>query len=655
MAVQVSYPGVYIDEFAPGAPIQGVGTGTAAFVGIAAIGDFDTPTKITSWESFKDTFGKFPVPGFYLWYAVRGFFVNGGQIAYVVRASNGTYEEAPILDRVGNEMIRVRARQPGDHGNQIEVTLRNELAKDDAELYRPTGKLASIVDRTVTMADEDSTLLAGVVAARFRPDDWITFDDAGERLRVMRVSGATLQLDSAPTVVPAVDATVQLADLPAGMQTVRLKYSPNNIWTEVPANTLVPGTALTLDVDGSAETHIVDSVRTEYSSEGTTYRVTFRDGLYAPMVLDGSVAVQSEEFDIVVNGQPYVSLSIDPAHPRHYLSVINQDPAGLVTLEAIEPPPPVSLPDSLPDTLSATSLTGGTAEDLSSMSDVDFIAALDTLEAIDDINIVSVPDSTSAAVQQAVIQHVEQLADRFAVLDSQPGMPLFSVGDGSSVEEHRKTLDSTRGYAALYYPWLRVSPNNSGGPILVPPSGHVCGIMARSDATRGVHKAPANEIVNGVLGLERSMSNIEQGQLNLQGINVIRSFAGRRPKLWGARTTATDSNWQYVNIRRLFLFLEESIQEGIEWAVFEPNNLQLWQKLRRTINEFLNRVWRDGGLFGATAEEAYYCRIDETLNPFSEQALGRLYIEIGVRPTYPAEFIVVRIGIWDGGSEVSEQ
>ncbi len=198
-------------------------------------------------------------------------------------------------------------------------------------------------------------------------------------------------------------------------------------------------------------------------------------------------------------------------------------------------------------------------------------------------------------------------------------------------------------------------PTGSGDPVLVPPSGHICGIIARSDNSRGVHKAPANEIVNGALGVERSMSNIDQGQINLQGINVVRVFGkSGRAILWGARTTATDTNWQYVNIRRLFLYVEESIQEGIAWAIFEPNNLQLWQKLKRTLNEFLERVWRDGGLFGATREEAWYVKIDETINPFSEQALGRLHIEIGLRPTYPAEFIVVRIGIWPGGSEVTE-
>jgi phage tail sheath protein FI len=243
-----------------------------------------------------------------------------------------------------------------------------------------------------------------------------------------------------------------------------------------------------------------------------------------------------------------------------------------------------------------------------------------------------------------MITHCELLGDRFAVLDARPGLASFGA---AGVEGQRLGLDSGRGYAALYYPWLRVRPVTTGDPILVAPSGHVCGIIARSDATRGVHKAPANEIVNGALGVERTMSDIEQGQLNLQGVNVIRVFAnGARPVLWGARTTSRDTNWQYVNIRRLFLFLEESIEEGIRWAVFEPNTLGLWQKLKRTITDFLTRAWRDGALFGETVDDAFYVRIDEVLNPFSEQALGRLHIEIGVRPSYPAEFIIVRIGIW---------
>jgi phage tail sheath protein FI len=273
------------------------------------------------------------------------------------------------------------------------------------------------------------------------------------------------------------------------------------------------------------------------------------------------------------------------------------------------------------------------------------------------VNIIAIPDNTSAVVQQAIIAHCEQMQDRFGVLDARPNLPLFGVGATAGVDSQRRDVDSTRGYAALYYPWLRIQPAGPGEPILVPPSGHVCGIMARTDGLRGVFKAPANEIVNGAVDIQRSgeMENIEHGQLNLLGVNVIRvPPGGGRPILMGARTTATDRNWQYVNIRRLFLFLEESIQEGIQWALFEPNNLELWQKLKRSITAFLEQQWRDGAIFGETREKAFYVRIDEVLNPFAEQQLGRLHIEIGIRPSYPAEFIIVRIGIWDGGGEVTE-
>jgi phage tail sheath protein FI len=195
-------------------------------------------------------------------------------------------------------------------------------------------------------------------------------------------------------------------------------------------------------------------------------------------------------------------------------------------------------------------------------------------------------------------------------------------------------------------------------PLLVPPSGHVAGLYARIDNNRGVHKAPAGTeaTLNGVLGVEKLLSDTEQGDLNMTyGINVVRVFqTGGRAIVWGARTTATNKNWQYVNIRRLFLFLEESIQEGIRWAVFEPNNLELWQKLKRTISAFLAQQWRDGALFGETEKDAFYVRVDEALNPPDQRALGRLTIEIGVKPSYPAEFIVVRIGIWQGGSDVTE-
>jgi hypothetical protein len=415
---------------------------------------------------------------------------------------------------------------------------------------------------------------------------------------------------------------------------------------------------------GAAPTdaQIVDSVQVEQGPT-PTYRVTLRQGLNVGFPLSGApVPVVSREFNFTVNegGVPtaqFTSLSIDQAHPRYYVDVINNANAS-VRVDPAQPVPPAPAPLNLPAVVIGFGLNPGNAENLAGLTDQVFEDALDALRQVDDVNLISIPDRINNPVRQAVIEHCERMGDRFGVLDPLPNSPPFDDGGlVPSIETQRQGLDSTRGYAGLYYPWISVPRATPGPPMQIPPSGHVCGIMAQTDAMRGVHKAPANVIISGALDVEegRVLGDTDQGILNLEGINAIRRFrTGARPVVWGARTTATDTNWQYVNIRRLFLFLEKSIQVGIRWAVFEPNNTGLWEKLRRTITDFLTRVWRDGGLFGETADKAFYVRIDEVLNPDSERALGRLHIEVGVRPSYPAEFIIVRIGIWDGGSQVTE-
>lgn len=678
MAVQVSYPGVYIDEFAPGAPIQGVGTNTAAFVGVAERGVLNEPTKITSWEQFKSSYGAHPVPGTYLWYAVRGYFENGGTACYAVRASNGAYQRMTLNDRinpVGNSrpVVQLRARQLGAPGITVNVTDTPVL--NAVAVYRPSAALAAQAN-----AGESSVRVAAAgpitadqVANRFKPGDEVSFSTGTDRRVVIGVSGDTVRFAVPLSSTLLAAATMRLANTATGTRTIRLRPAGAG---PLPAGQLVPGTILTVTQGAATDTQIVDAVISEVLTEGAqgglgpfSYRVTLRSGLNIQLNMDpGGPAVTATSNEIqldvtlgaVVVGYP--GLSMDPAHPRYLIEVLNNDAGGLLTAALVEPPPPNTVANAIPRTGGALPMVpaqNGAAEALGALTAANFTAAIDRLAAIDDVNFIAVPDRPTApgqsmlTVQQHLIAHCELLADRFAVLDSNPGADLFTTPN--SLETLRRGLDSTRGYAALYAPWLRVGPDNNGPPILVPPSGHVCGIFARSDALRGVHKAPANEIVNGALGVERRISLIEQGQLNLQGINIVQVFQdGGRPMLWGARTTATDTNWHYVNIRRLFLYLEESIQEGIRWAVFEPNNLELWQKLKRTLTDFLLRSWRDGALFGAKAEDAFYVRIDEALNPFSEQQLGRLHIEIGVRPSYPAEFIVVRIGIWDGGSDVSE-
>jgi phage tail sheath protein FI len=277
-------------------------------------------------------------------------------------------------------------------------------------------------------------------------------------------------------------------------------------------------------------------------------------------------------------------------------------------------------------------------------------ALLDLLRPYPEIDVVCIPGATETAAQAALLAHCEEMRNRFAILDAAAG------SDSAAVEAQADSVRSRDGFAAIYYPWVRARNPRTGRDELWPPSGHVAGVYARTDDNPGVHAAPANASLRGTLGVERRLSDREHGTLNLKGINVLRVFPGQaQPLVWGARTTSLDNKyWQYVNIRRLFLFLENSIEVSLRGSVFKPNNLALWAELQRVITDFLTKVWRDGALFGATAKEAFYVRIDEALNPESERALGRLNIEIGVAPTYPAEFIVVRIGITRGGSEITE-
>lgn len=651
MSVQVSYPGVYIDEFTPAAPIQGVGTSTAAFIGLNAYGIPNKPTLITSWDGYVKNFmppgdpAKHPPEDDdYLWYAVRGFFQNSGKICFVTAVSNASPDSAVLTDAASTPMntIRLAARMLGQLSPPISVTAAESHAVTGARLFEPTATIASTATDKLSVNVGDPAH-----AAKFLAGDRVQLDTvaAGEQATVARVAGSVIFFTDV-LIKSYTNKGLRLADLAAFASSVRLEG----------ADGLVAGAIVTLSQQGAtSQTTIVKSVAVErISATLTTLRVTLKDGmngfvLYKPG--NKPITLQSEEFDLDVDGQPYEKLSMNPGHPRYFMEIVNGDGAGKVTAEPADPPNTTPLPKNRP--VGTFTLSGGTNHDPAAIKgrSSDYEYALKLLEAISDINLVVVPDRTDQAVQVAVKDHCLNRLDRFAILDSARGTPL------GSIDTQRGWLENDKGYSALYYPWIEVSSQRTGRRITVPPSGHVAGIYARTDNTRGVHKAPAGteSTIYGTLGVDQNLSDAEQGLINMKGVNVIRVFQhGGVPVVWGARTTTANTNWQYVNIRRLFIYLEQSIQRGIRGAVFEPNNIALWQKLKRTINAFLTQQWRDGALFGNKAEEVFYVRIDEALNPDSERALGRLYIEIGVRPSYPAEFIIVRIGIWQGGSEVSE-
>ncbi len=281
------------------------------------------------------------------------------------------------------------------------------------------------------------------------------------------------------------------------------------------------------------------------------------------------------------------------------------------------------------------------------------------LEAVEEITMVCVPDVMSGylsgqlsredvkAVHLAVIAHCEKMKDRFAILDALPDLNPQSVNDWRMKEAGYDTQ-----FAALYYPWIWVANPLAadGGPsaIKIPPSGYVAGMYARVDSERGVHKAPANEILRGVLRLELNVSKGEQDILNPNGINCIRSFPGRGIRVWGARTLSSDASWRYINVRRLFSNIEESVYDGTQWVVFEPNDMDLWARVKRTISAYLTNVWRSGALFGATADEAFFVKCDAELNPPEVRDAGMLIVEVGISPVKPAEFVIFRFSQTNG-------
>jgi phage tail sheath protein FI len=253
------------------------------------------------------------------------------------------------------------------------------------------------------------------------------------------------------------------------------------------------------------------------------------------------------------------------------------------------------------------------------------------------------------AVQLAMIAHCELMGDRVAILDAPPGY------DAQQIREWRVDkagYDSK--YATLYWPWIKVFDPVAGKATFVPPSGHMAGIWARSDGERGVHKAPANEVVRGAISLELQLTKSEHDQLNPWGINCIRAFPGRGIRVWGARTLSSDPAWRYLNIRRLFNYLEGSILRGTQWVVFEPNDMALWERVKRTINAFLVRTWRDGALFGGTPGEAFFVKCDGENNTAETMDAGQLIVDIGVAPVKPAEFVIFRIAQFSGGASTTE-
>jgi phage tail sheath protein FI len=662
-------PGVIIDEVTGPGVIGGVGTSTAAFIGPALQGPVDEPVQITSYDDFLRNFASLQPDGtylphivselprrYYLATAVQGFFTNGGSRAYVVRVSTGAATTWEVKNQGGQPVFRLQALDLGTAGDGIKIVVA--AASATVTTSNPNGALAATGSATLVSVSP-SGLQVTVTSSTLSPGDVVVCGTSNRATIIaIDVANGILTLDTPLLPLPAAGAIIHLAPF-ALLDTQMRLANTDGLFAGSVVKITGTGTptgtdqyAVVTSISGSFVTFAASPARTE------TFDLT------------AATHLVSQEFQLTITppsstAETFTNLSLNPLHPGYVFTAVSSEWVQVVAPLLI--PTTSKYPDSLIAPAASLAISVPGADDHpGALGAADYQNGLDALDNLDGVNLVVIPDAAAHpgnhVIQQAMLDHCQSPdhLDRFAILDSLPGAPPSGPG---SVSLQRSGLSTPHGYGALYYPWVLVADplagrSSTAPPIAVPPSGHVAGVYALTDGLRGVHKAPANAAVQGgVLGLERRLSNADQGPLNDLGIDVLRSFQGSSAVLvWGARTLADPAvtDWRYVSTRRLLIYIEQSLEQGIRWAVFEPNNLSLWGALKRTVSEFLTRVWRDGALFGATADKAFYVRIDEGLNPPALRALGQLNIEIGVAPSFPAEFVIVRIGLWDGGASISE-
>jgi phage tail sheath protein FI len=618
------YPGVYVEEIDTGnKPIEGVSTSTVGFLGIAERG----PTKATLITSFGDytrAFGRYVKDAGvdrYLAYAVEGFFQNGGKRCFVQRVAGNTAKRA--LAKLAN--LTIWATGPGVTGNNIAYQI-SDAGLDPANLFKLTvlywaGTPPADLASNPTLVEVFDNLSSVPGAGTFYESE---INDVSNLIVIKQTAAGR----------PANVATAQLlggSDGVAPNPNVQVGATPG----------LAAGTALS--VGGTL-------ILTAGPAPGVT--VTFTQGLpaAAPVNTVGDL-IAAIAADVVVGAKAALDATghlavTDPAG-RGNLAVtgtLAAAGAGNLGVFASSPTggPPKLVPADFtgfdPDPFAIPAFGTTTAVNKSGLLG---------LQDVDEISILNCPDEFylgGNTIAGMLTTQCETMKDRFAILQA----PLAA----GTPANNNPSINSK--YAAYYYPWLKITNPLTGVPLLAPSGGHIAGIYARSDTNVGVHKDPANEVINGIDELQLQTNDQQQAILNPKGVDVLRYFKGAGNLVWGGRTTSTDPDWKYINVRRLFIFIEKSILRGTQWVVFEINDEPLWARVRRSISDFLTTLWRDGMLQGTKKEQAFFVKCDRTTMTQADIDNGRLICVIGIAAVKPAEFVIFRIGQWYGGFDVSE-
>jgi uncharacterized protein len=558
-----------------------------------------------------------------------------------VKAARGDYVQ--VGARGADDTLEFAASSPGSWGKAVQVRIQPSASAALPALPDP-GEGALFVTAIAEDAQANSpTIQVNVVPGLDDnlPDDvWILINNRRFKVTVGTPADGRVELTLAQPTHAAwktgltvrrvrranagAGATLRVGGSSRLYENAVAQLDTGDRLTTLNVVSVGPDDTVTFDADTpelvfeTARVYLVEAtVDTRFADPGgTSVTETFR-GLRLSGTGPGTVSAALATQSRLVTATPLADLSTNPA----------QFP--------------------VPVTGSWLSLSDGGTDGFEGLTVGDFVGAdggsgrrtgIVALEDIDEVSVCAVPGVWSGTVESALITHCEQLKDRFAILDPQDGLDI------EGIQAFREPFDTR--YAALYYPWLVVNDPSTNQFVEAPPSGHLAGIYARTDTERGVHKAPANVVIRGIRltdGIAQDVTKRQQDILNPKGINALRFFPGLGQRVWGARTLSSDTSWKYINVRRLFLFLEESIDEGTQWVVFEPNDESLWALVRQTVSNFLTTVWRGGALAGTTADEAFFVTCDRSTMTDDDIANGRLICVIGVAPVFPAEFVIFRI------------
>jgi len=670
-------PGVYMEEKSSGAkPIEGVSTSVAAFIGVAEKGPVGKAVFISNFAEFVKIFGGLikiikDSQEHYLYYAVRHFFTEGGTKCYVVRvmhysdmeggvkAGTAAFKEFDGIDINGDPIspdtaLTVSAINEGKWGEALEVQVENSskysLLLGEAITGTTNFKEISLKDNSDVQIGDLLWIVKEVtgVVQGVTPAGVITFKSplesggtgySGTITNEMKVFTPDFKLI---TTTSSSDVAVTDDIAPTGITLTSV--------SGIDGVTLKNGDFINFVVTEALV--IVTKISNKTLTTGEKVMVVE----FEPKNFTGknfqtaSSRVYARGFNITVKQgdtilETHENLSMIETNMKDYIGEnrLSHESGDSFYIVAERSDDDAVLPDN-----TAFGALGSGDDGLTGLIDTDYIGSelvhtgLYALDKVKDASILVIPNS-SEAVSTAAIAYCEGRMDLFFIMDY-PG----STSD--TIDAYRGKFSSQ--YAAIYYPWIKINDPFTGRPITVPPSGAVAGIYADTDVKRGVHKAPAgieNGYVNAATGIEKVVTKGENDILYQEEINVIRKLP-EGIVVWGARTISADSEWKYINVRRLFIFLEQSIERGTQWVVFEPNDPALWKSIKRNITAFLKIQWMEGKLVGDTQEQAFYVKCDAETNPPEIVDAGQVITEIGVAPSKPAEFVVFRIRQYAGGS-----